>query len=446
MKNPFYLYSLTIITVIMLIRNISVYWSKSKKAKEAIGFYYAPSALLAGVIGGWWGVVLFNTPWIPAYIAHNSVLFIYELVGRHQKVLRFFYFVLRNLFFMVCFVILFLISYSFVKKTLISVIIVIFLFSVMGKKILAMWNRIFPLIALEDQIFLWKYQLKTASGNKSQILKQILQIQFQLKELWKKKLNIRLRKAQQDIQWSHWNRANKRYKRLIKELDSLSKIAGKFDLTDSIAWAGRGQAEIALNNKNSAETMFKKSLEILTGKANDKVPEIKSAINFLAVKNARGKIKTANAIDLYLRYLSINQSINNSDYQTICSCLQEIAAVDENKVSAKELSQHRSLNLEILKINSNLDWVHSNLGIIYFQENMSTKAYQHFEQVIHLNPKQYKAYYYLGLIALINKQIDEAENLFRKSIEINNKIAESHYELGKILIARAESIMAATQA
>jgi len=446
MKNSFYLYSLTIITVIILIRNIGIYWSNSKKAKESIGFSYAPSALLAGMIGGWWGVVLFNTFWIPAYAAHVSILFIYELVGRHQKVLRFFYFILRNLFFVVCFVILLLISYSFVKNTLISVIIVIFLFSVMGKKTLAMWNRIFPLIALEDQIFYWKYQLRTANKNKSQILKQILQIQFQIKELWKKKFNIQLRKAQQDIQWSRWNRANKRYKRVIKGLDSLSKITGKFDLIDSIAWAGRGQAELSLNNKKSAESMFKKALEILTGKANDNVPEIKSAINFLAVKNARGRIKSSNAIDLYLRYLSINQSKNNNDYQTICSCLQESAAVDEHKQNAKGFSQQRQLNIEILKINSNLDWVHNNLGIIYFHENMTAKAYQHFQQVIYLNPKQFKAYYYMGLIAIINKQIDQAESLFRKSIELNNKIPESQYELGKILIDKAASIMTRTRA
>lgn len=76
-----------------------------------------------------------------------------------------------------------------------------------------------------------------------------------------------------------------------------------------------------------------------------------------------------------------------------------------------------------------------NLGIAYSRINEFSLAKDCFEKTVEVDSNLYNAYYRLGQIALLYRDIDSAENYFTQSIDGEVEI-KSYYQLAKIYIMK----------
>ncbi|MBE7706822.1 MAG: tetratricopeptide repeat protein [Cyanobacteria bacterium SIG30] len=67
---------------------------------------------------------------------------------------------------------------------------------------------------------------------------------------------------------------------------------------------------------------------------------------------------------------------------------------------------------------------------IYEDKKDYNNAYKNLNTAIQINPKSYKAYYNLGLLALKKNDNELAKTNFKKSIKFNRDFAYSYYNLG----------------
>jgi len=74
--------------------------------------------------------------------------------------------------------------------------------------------------------------------------------------------------------------------------------------------------------------------------------------------------------------------------------------------------------------------VHVNLLSLYGRMGDATKAKEHFDAAIKLNPGHSDAWYDYGVLLFHEKQYAEAEQAFRQALAINPYYAEAHNNLG----------------
>ncbi len=85
-----------------------------------------------------------------------------------------------------------------------------------------------------------------------------------------------------------------------------------------------------------------------------------------------------------------------------------------------------------LLLNSSLEGVHMNLGLIAMKKNLFEKAAEEFNAELKINPSSDKAYYNLALLYFQLGKISEAESLFKKTLELNSENWKADFQLGYI--------------
>lgn len=173
---------------------------------------------------------------------------------------------------------------------------------------------------------------------------------------------------------------------------------------------------------------------------------------------------TRKAIDEYVKVLDIK----NDDYETyfkISKLLNDLGKIDESIEMLKILSKNKptlyeankmlgellskkenfkeAINAYVLAIkyspeDANLYY---GLGLDYSMLNEFSLAKECFLKSVEINSNLYNAYYRLGQIALLYRDINEAEKFFTQSIygDVEKK---SFYQLGKIYMMKNNKIKA----
>ena len=96
----------------------------------------------------------------------------------------------------------------------------------------------------------------------------------------------------------------------------------------------------------------------------------------------------------------------------------------------KEAANAYSEALKYNKFDYDLNY---NLAIVYTMINDFQNAKMYYEKAAQINSLNYNCKYYLAEIALISKEIDEAEQRFMQTIA-----PDSYYELSKIALIRGD--------
>ena len=170
------------------------------------------------------------------------------------------------------------------------------------------------------------------------------------------------------------------------------------------------------------------------------------------------------AIDEYVKAMDIKPDDYKS-YFRIAVLLNELKRTDESIKMLKtlikkkpELSEASNLlgkllienekykdainvYLDAIKHNSQDEELFYNLGIAYTFINDFSRAKQSYERATKINSDLYKAYYKLGQIALLYRDIETAETNFMQSIYDENE-AKSYYQLAKIYVIKNDKIKA----
>ena len=90
---------------------------------------------------------------------------------------------------------------------------------------------------------------------------------------------------------------------------------------------------------------------------------------------------------------------------------------------------------EAIKYNPENSDLYYNLGISYSRINEFSLAKDCFEKAVEINSDLYNAYYRLGQIALLYRDIENAERYFSQSIEGETE-GKSYYQLAKIYLIK----------
>lgn len=86
--------------------------------------------------------------------------------------------------------------------------------------------------------------------------------------------------------------------------------------------------------------------------------------------------------------------------------------------------------------------INYNLGIAYTMINDFQSAKEYYEKAANINSVIYNCKYSLAEIALIYKEIDEAQKKFMESIDDDELAPDSYYELSKICLIKGDKEMA----
>ena len=91
--------------------------------------------------------------------------------------------------------------------------------------------------------------------------------------------------------------------------------------------------------------------------------------------------------------------------------------------------------IQAIKYNEENENLYYNLGVAYSRINEFPLAKTCFEKTIELNSNFYNAYYRLGQISLLYRDIENAENYFLQSIYGETE-GKSYYQLAKIYMIK----------
>jgi tetratricopeptide (TPR) repeat protein len=87
-----------------------------------------------------------------------------------------------------------------------------------------------------------------------------------------------------------------------------------------------------------------------------------------------------------------------------------------------------------LQLDPKLVQAHVNLIILHGRIRNLTKAQEHYQAAVKLNPNQFPgAYYNYGVLLTQQGKLDEAERAFHRALEINPAYADAHNNLGTLL-------------
>ncbi|MCD6518946.1 MAG: tetratricopeptide repeat protein [Anaerolineae bacterium] len=90
---------------------------------------------------------------------------------------------------------------------------------------------------------------------------------------------------------------------------------------------------------------------------------------------------------------------------------------------------------EVLRSTPNSAKAHFLLGNVYAQQDQFTKAEEHFNKALELDPKYVDARSNLGVVYYRQGKLQEAEKAFRTALTQSPNDAEIHYNLGGVLVA-----------
>ena len=145
------------------------------------------------------------------------------------------------------------------------------------------------------------------------------------------------------------------------------------------------------------------------------------------------------AIDEYVQAIEIDKQDYNSYYR-VADLLNQLDKKDEAMQMLGSLLQKKPDYLEATEYNPADYNLNYSLGIAYTMLNDFQGAKVYYEKAAELNSLAYNSKYSLAEIALIYKELDEAEKYFMQVLEEENGDleADSYFELAKINLIRGE--------
>ncbi len=101
--------------------------------------------------------------------------------------------------------------------------------------------------------------------------------------------------------------------------------------------------------------------------------------------------------------------------------------------SKKKFGNASNYYKQALLLNNSNPIAHYNLGRLYYMTGINTDAEFHLKKAVELSPKFYDAFYYLGLLALRQSQVNNALMYFSKSVYSTKFKGLTYLNLGNIL-------------
>ena len=105
----------------------------------------------------------------------------------------------------------------------------------------------------------------------------------------------------------------------------------------------------------------------------------------------------------------------------------------EDFVAAGDSSKAAQIYLDLLKTLPDVplvrERVHAKLTDIYLRADDKKRAQEQLEAIIHEDPTNPQAYYFLGNLAYEDKKLPQAEEYFSKTILLNKDFEQAYYEL-----------------
>lgn len=89
---------------------------------------------------------------------------------------------------------------------------------------------------------------------------------------------------------------------------------------------------------------------------------------------------------------------------------------------------------DALRIDARNINVHNSLGVCWADLNEQKKARECFQNVLALEPEETMATYNLGMVHLLEENVQEALKLFKKAYARNTKTFQIPYQIGKVLV------------
>ncbi len=188
------------------------------------------------------------------------------------------------------------------------------------------------------------------------------------------------------------------YEASLREMEAVIEIAPD----DPLALYNMGTLYVRLNRFEEAETALRRSVSL--------VPDYTSAWLQLGVVLERLR-NFKEAREAFERIIEIKSDSRDAD-----TARGRLKVVKESEELASHLDKGTSLM-------NNKKW---------------NEARKEIDAVIAISPRNYLAYYYLGIILENMGVTDEAREAYKKSIEINPKFTNGYLALGDILVDEGE--------
>ena len=115
--------------------------------------------------------------------------------------------------------------------------------------------------------------------------------------------------------------------------------------------------------------------------------------------------------------------------------MKQIKCYGELLLEQEKYKEAANVYTHAIKHNEDRADLYYNLGIAYSRINEFSLAKECFEKTVQVDSTLYNAYYRLGQIALLYRDIDLAENYFTQSMEGEVEV-KSYYQLAKIYMMK----------
>ena len=135
--------------------------------------------------------------------------------------------------------------------------------------------------------------------------------------------------------------------------------------------------------------------------------EAEKLYNQIVSKDSKFYPAIFNLVQIYLNNKSYDKAI-----ATLLTLLQEVQKISENNLDKAIL-----VNL------------YNTTGTVFYLKGKINEANEQFYEVLRLDPKNYQAYFNIGLAYEKNKDIEEAKSNFGKAIELNPDFPDAHYHV-----------------
>ena len=127
-----------------------------------------------------------------------------------------------------------------------------------------------------------------------------------------------------------------------------------------------------------------------------------------------------------LEEISATESVNNSALETIDSMIfNAIRAHNHGDFLTAEALYTKILNQKPNALVASIVYKHR--GMAFFAQGAYNEAYKDFSASLDENPKNFRSYYYAGIVLMMTDKNPEAIEMFTKSLEINGYQAHVYF-------------------
>jgi tetratricopeptide (TPR) repeat protein len=270
---------------------------------------------------------------------------------------------------------------------------------------------------LEPQQFDWLYLLGEVQMERGDFEAAVTSLQSALR-LRPDDLPAHLRLAETLTTLSRWEQAGTLYQQILAHHGDCPQ-----------AWYGLGRVRAASGDHAGAAECYTKACALF--------PAYGSAHFALATERRRlGKNAEAEEhLAAYSKHVADEPPLEDPLFKRIHELNQSVTVHIQRGTEfekAGRLDEAIREHEAALATDPNNVQVHANLLSLYGRTGDSTKAKQHFETAIKLNPGRSDVWYDYGVLLFGQERYAEAQEAFRRALAINPYYAEAHNNLGAI--------------